>query len=197
MSQDSTQHQESLVRHYLSLEDHYDFVVTSDGSGHYTDSVGAWAAIVTSKRYEQCKHKTTVGCSTYTTVPRAELQAIIEGLRVIANALQIDTKKDKQNQFGIIMPTVRVVSDHVNHVNAINNAANSAPDTNVDLWQQFAWYTNFFDITAEHIPGHKHLKEEHDRVDCLASLGRVVFLDFINRQKEVKHIRDEQYTTND
>lgn len=197
MSQTSTPPQDSSVHQFLSLEDKYDFVITADGSGHHADSVGAWAVIVTSKQYPQCKRITAVGCSSHTTVPRAELQAIIEGLHIIANILRIDTSKSVQNQFGIIMPTVRIVSDHLNHVNAINDAMKYAPDAHVDLWQQFSWYTNYFEITAQHIPGHKHLREEHDRVDCLASLGRVVLCDFINIQKEVKHIRDEQSTTTD
>lgn len=195
MATQSNHTQESSYHLYVSPEDDYDFVVTSDGSGHYTDMIGAWAAIVTSKKYPQCGRVTSVGCCTHTETGRAEFLAILTGLHTIITSMQYEKHKSSLTMLEITMPTVLIISDRKDLVDGISGE--TEPEKNLDLWYQFSWYTKYFDIKARHIPGHKRLREEHERVDCLSGLGRLVLCDFVNIQKEIKHIRDEQFTTTD
>ena len=193
MSKHSNHTQESSSRLYTSPEDDYDFVVTSDGSGHYTDMIGSWAAILTSKKYPQCARVTSVGCCTHTETGRAEFMAILTGLHTIITSMQYEKSSTTLMNLEITMPTVLIISDREDLVDGI--LGKTEPQKNMDLWHQFSWYSKYFDIKAKHIPGHKGLREEHERVDCLSGLGRIVFCDFIEHQKDVKHIRDEQNTT--
>lgn len=188
MSPDSKPVQDCQSHQYQSLENIYEYVVTADGSSSHQDNIGGWAAIVTSKVHSECKQITTCGTCTYTDVARAELMAILSGLHSILVKKPYVSKFDFDT-LETVPATILIVTDRKDLADIIN--WKGTPTSNLDLWYQFEWYLQYFNISATHIPGHKKLREEHERVDCLASLARVNFVDYINIQREVKHIRDE------
>lgn len=178
--------QDSAFPLSLSPEELYDYVVTSDGSGWYVDRIGAWAAIVTSWKDPRCRRIVSCGGSTHTETGRAEFIAMLTAMHSIVETIGLEEDSGTMGRMEMDKPTLHIISDRENIVNIINGV--NEAHKNLDLWYQFSWYQRYFEISAEHIHGHKHLREEHDRADCLASLCRISVQDFVGVQTEAGHM---------
>ena len=115
-------------------EEGADYVLFTDGSGH-TDKIGASCAIVYNCELEM--FRTIVSGRNHTTVPRQEHLALLLGLEYI-NTTDSFTGK-----------TIKWYSDCEALVRSVNREYGR--NSNKDLWHQFAYYENDYDIQGEHI----------------------------------------------
>lgn len=144
-----------------------DFLVWTDGSG-YKDGFGGWAAYVHTpdKTHELFRMGAVVG----TSVDRAELTGIIEGLQMVADLMTIIPHKLAMGQ-RVWKPKVKMYSDRENLVLSIQkvNARSNSPD----LWRRFEFYEGFMALDANHV-----LREtdfpEFVFVDLHASSARII-----------------------
>jgi hypothetical protein len=85
----------------------------------------------------------------------------------------------KQNK-----PRVFILSDRMDLVGSMLGMYKRR--TNLDLWAQFAWYTQYFACAAAHIT--RDTFPLHKSADALASELRLVLKDFADTQTDVKNI---------
>lgn len=159
------------------------YILCTDGSG-YTDHLGGFGAIALSTKYSAHCYINSCGCSTHTETGRAEFLAVLTGLHSILDANGWDKESKLDAMFLGNKMKVHVVSDRADLVGSINNFYTRGQ--NADLWQQFAWYEKYMDISAEHVKRETHPTQSI--VDKTASLMRVVLKDFVESQQELKHI---------
>lgn len=166
----------------LPSSEDYDFLIIADGSG-WTDHIGGYGAIILSVTSPHITYEPAFGASTHTETGRAEFMAILNALHAIvdkcgyehANQLEL-LKKNK--------PRVFILSDRMDLVGSLLGMYKRR--TNLDLWAQFAWYTQYFACTAAHIT--RDTFPLHKSADALASELRLVLKDFADTQTDVKNI---------
>lgn len=151
----------------------YDFRVVTDGSGH-PDGFGGWAtfAETASKNVQMFRF----GCIAGTSVDRAELTAICEGLQIVYEMfmkMKDDLKLGRR-------PIVDLRSDRENLVCSIQGLykrSNSA-----DLWARFGFYERFFQVNAHHVARESDIPELQ-MCDLHASTGRIIAKNYHQTQQ--------------
>lgn len=161
----------------------FDFYIYSDGSGHYSDRVGGYGAIICSPVHDECKHIASFGCGTHMETGRAEFMAVMSALHAILE-LKGWERKSARSVLSSNKPTVLITSDRLDLVGSINKEFRR--ESNADLWAQFEWYEQYLDIKATHV---KRDTQPTQRVaDILASELRIVLLEYTQTKKELNQI---------
>lgn len=156
----------------------YDWYLYTDGSGD-TSLAGGYAAIAFNDKL--CRRIVSVGCSTHTTVGRAEFTAILNGLHSILT----ETKEySKLQNLEVKKPTVLVITDRQDLAGCICGAF--AKKSNGDLWARYSWYLNYFNITAVHID--RETNSMQSIADKAASNMYQVLKEFYQIQTESNNI---------
>lgn len=161
------------------MTDNYDFCLVTDGSG-YLEHAGGWAAILTSSIFPKCRYVPSCGCCTHTETGRAEFLAILTGLHTIVELMEYEASTQRLLDLEMIRPTVHILSDREDLVKSINGEYNR--NKNLDLWAQFSWYEQHFDITAEH--SRRNVTPAQVQVDTIASTLRLVLIDYVQNQTD-------------
>jgi ribonuclease HI len=122
-----------------------DFSVFSDGSGH-VDGLGGWAVLVQSNVNGAKIFR--AGAIMGTTVDRAELIGILEGLQIVEEIIPkiLSVRGLKQHQW---TPNVMMYSDRENLVLSIQGAY--ARSNSPDLWTRFEYYEKHMHIEAHYV----------------------------------------------
>lgn len=166
----------------LPSSEDYDFLIIADGSG-WTDHIGGYGAIILSVTSPHITYEPAFGASTHTETGRAEFMAILNALHAIVDKCGYEHASQlellKQNK-----PRVFILSDRMDLVGSLLGMYKRR--TNLDLWAQFAWYTQYFAFTAAHIT--RDTFPLHKSADALASELRLVLKDFADTQTDVKNI---------
>ncbi len=150
----------------------FDVLVFSDGSG-YKDGYGGWAAYVCTpdRRWKTFR----MGAIAGTTVDRAEMTAMLEGLEM-AFWMARDLPQYQVN-FGDMMgapcdrPKVLVYTDRENMVlscKGVYDRSNSP-----DLWRRFEHYERELALTVMHVERETDFPELQT-CDLHASTGRII-----------------------
>lgn len=129
----------------------HDFLVQSDASAIYTgkdtdpkhdDDFGGFACYTASAPYDVSKFD--MGCETNMDTNRAELTAAIVGLRRCYQTLKSRGLLSKD-----MKRTVLWLGDRQNLIDAVANTGSRKADG--DLWNTFAYYEQYFKVTAVHV----------------------------------------------
>lgn len=132
--------------------------IFTDGACRGNPGPGGWGALL------QCQdqEKTAYGYAADTTNNRMELQAAIEGLKLLKLPCQVDLTTDSQYVRQGITQWI-----HNWKRNQWRTAA-KAPVKNADLWQQLDKLVQQHEVTWHWVKGHSgHI--ENERVDQLAN----------------------------
>jgi ribonuclease HI len=128
-----------------------DYCIFTDGSGQ--NGLGGYAALVVSAKWE-VKYM-LAGGSIGTTVPRQEMQAVLEGLRQAYWDWTTREHNINGSAGGVGQPEVLWVSDCLNLVQgatwADDGKTAAARKNNADQWAAFEWYERRMDISAMHV----------------------------------------------
>lgn len=154
----------------------YDFLVVSDGSGYYKDSIGgAVTAVVPIFDTDAAEFEEPLFvllAQSNTTTSRMEFQALLNGL----NAIQ---------QAPSYYPGCRVlwVSDSQSTVDSVNGDAGA--NQNGDLWVLFDYYAKDMAISAVHTSRDNKILL-HNLCDLHSSNLRELLISYINESTNFK-----------
>lgn len=154
----------------------YDFLVVSDGSGYYKDSIGgAVTAIVPMFNADETEFEPPLFvllAQTNTTTSRMEFQGLLNGL----NAIQ---------QSSSYYPGCRVlwISDSQSTVDSVNGDAGA--HQNGDLWVLFDYYAKDIVISAVHTSRDNKILL-HNLCDLHSSNLRELLISYINESTNFK-----------
>ena len=145
-----------------------DFMLFTDGSSYDQDLYGGWAA------YARTPDKSVklfrMGAVSGTTVDRAEMTAILEGLNMVLEASYAMPRQIPMGQHHW-KPRVQLFSDRENLVLSIQ--AVYARSNNPDLWKRFEYFEAHMVIDANHVADETAF-EEFVLVDLHASSARIM-----------------------
>jgi ribonuclease HI len=119
---------------YYKFLDDVDYYLFTDGSG-YTDGIGGSCAVIHNVAEDETQ--TVIAAKSKTTVPREEMQALLNGLAHIYN-------NDKRTGL-----CIRWFSDCEALVKSVNNEYGRGK--NKDQWCAFDFYEQRYDIEANHV----------------------------------------------
>ena len=125
----------------------YDYILYTDGSGYELDGFSGWCAQAYSQVPGTDKRRRIMGCMSGSTVDRAELTALLEGLEMI---LAMDKGVPC---IGERRPDILWYSDRESLVGGVmkiwgpDKGRNSSPD----LWARFAHYERKVHIRGVHV----------------------------------------------
>lgn len=98
--------------------------------------------------------------------------------------MDYEGKPSTLERLELLRPSVHIVTDREDLAKSISGEYNRGK--NLDLWYQFSWYEQYFDISAEHKP--RNTTPMQKQVDLLASTMRLVLIDHIENQQEASNI---------
>jgi ribonuclease HI len=144
-----------------------DFLAYSDGSG-YQDGFGGWAVYVCTPTKSATMFR--MGAIIGTTVDRAELTAILEGLQMV---MELAASLPRTIPLGqhLWKPKVKLYSDRENlvlSIQGVNERSNS-----LDLWKRFEFFETHMVIDANFVERETD-HEEFTFVDLHASTARIM-----------------------
>ena len=148
---------------------HYDYVLDTDGSGHYVDKIGGASACFFHTR-DPLNHVRVLVAKDHTTVPRMEFEALIEGVKEICF-----------HDYFYTGARVLWISDCKSLVDSVNGPGGRGANT--DLWVWFEYFEKDLIVDALHIP-RKHDIPTHKDVDLHASTLREMLKHYINTLNE-------------
>lgn len=98
--------------------------------------------------------------------------------------MKFEEKPSSIEKLEMLRPSVCIVTDREDLAKSIMGEYNRGK--NLDLWYQFSWYEQYFDITAIH--QHRNTTQMQKQVDLMASTMRIVLIDHLENQKEASNI---------
>ena len=156
-----------------NVSDGTDFELFTDGSGYHDNRFGGHALLIISQKHNLYEQR-VVGYDGIS-VDRAEFGGFLHGLRTIMEVMEW-TSGAQIKKLKVIKPTVTWHCDRQSLVGSVEKPAERHAQG--DLWAQYAWYEELFDVTALFIP--RKTNANHDIVDTLASEVRMVMKNYIN-----------------
>jgi len=144
-----------------------DFMIYSDGSGHL-DGFGGWAVYVCTPNKSASMFR--MGAVIGTTVDRAEMTAILEGMQMV---LELAAALPRTIPFGQQhwKPKVKLHSDRESLVMSIQGIYERS--NSLDLWKRFEFYEAHMVIDANFVARETDF-EEFIFVDLHASTARII-----------------------
>jgi hypothetical protein len=188
---------EEILRRAPAYEDH-EFLLTTDGSGHdgqHSATGSSWVLRPHSLTIEEGTPVYRGWCgASFGSIQRAEINAMMEGLRHAARLLKMETMKDLETRMGgaklrdvtqfpvALRPRIWWVTDREAIALQVARNTEGLPyytrRTEPDLWYQFAWFEHLFRITA--VFTHRNTSQDQKHVDAIAGEMRRRMMD---RQK--------------
>lgn len=188
----NAEHHLEILGTAWAREDHH-FILTTDGSGLDGSYIGigsAWVLQPRSLTRADWKEEYRGACgATRGSVQRAEMMALVDGLRYILVLMGLPTLKDISvginkplRDISEFDPTRRIkvwwVGDRENLILQVARDRQGMPRfqrrTEPDLWKQFEWLEHVFDITAVYVP--RNTSPEQIVVDEVAGKVRKYFV---------------------
>ena len=152
----------------------YDFLIVSDGSGYYKDSIGGAVCAIVSLTgdLDACEPEFVLQAQTGTTTSRMELQAFLNGL----NRIQ---------QHTLYYPGCQVlwVADTKSTVDTVNGDAGSK--ANSDMWLLFDYYAKDMLVKAV-FTSRDNLILLHNLCDLHSSNLRELMINYVNESTNFK-----------
>jgi len=148
-----------------------DFTLYTDGSG-YQDGFGGFCSTFVSSIPGHEEKKTVMGSMSGTTVDRAEMTALLEGLQAISEFLEVVPKF----RLGGRKATILWYTDREALAKSVDGTygRHSSPD----LWVRVAHYEKMFDITPHWVERENEFPE-FQACDLHASTQRVIIKNYI------------------
>jgi len=148
-----------------------DFLLYTDGSG-YQDGFSGFCATFISQVPGHLDKGTRMGSMSGSTVDRAEMTALLEGLQAIADFLETVPKFRLGNQ----KITIQWFTDREALAKSVDRTygRHSSPD----LWVRFEYYEKMFDITPQWVERETEFPE-FKACDLHASTNRVILKSYI------------------
>ncbi len=148
----------------------HDVLVFSDGSGYEKDGFGGWAAMACTPDRNWKMFR--MGAITGTTVDRAEMTGMLEGLQM---AWEMSLSLPKFVRGDVRKASVLIHCDRENVVLAIKKVYDrtNAPD----LWARFEFYEKVMDVYANHVMRETDFPE-FQQCDLHASSARIAAKDY-------------------
>ncbi len=148
-----------------------DFVLYTDGSG-YTDGFSGYCAILVCTVPKLDATSTVMGSMSGSSVDRAEMMALLEGLEAILNV------ESSLPRFRIADRKIQVTwfSDRESLVKSVKNEYGR--NSSKDLWARLAYYETKFEIDARWVERETDYPE-FQACDLHASTQRVILKSYI------------------
>jgi len=148
-----------------------DFLLYTDGSG-YQDGFSGFCSTFVSQIQNQPGRGTRMGSMSGSTVDRAEMTALLEGLQAIWEFLETIPKYNLPGR----KPTIHWYTDRESL--ALSVSGEYKRSSSMDLWKRFAWYEEQFDITPQWVERETDFPE-FKACDLHASTNRVIIKNYI------------------